>query len=79
MSNKIKPKILKGQFVFTGSKLSGKEHEWLCIPLTPASRKAMINAMRQGIAEERHNNDEYALLDLAKAALSALEAMAKTP
>ena len=70
---KLTPVIRKGQFVYAGSKATGKQHEWLCIPLTPASRKAMVDA----IQESYRGVQSDAVIDWAIAALAALEAMAK--
>lgn len=49
---------------------------YLCLPLTPASRKAMIEAMADGIAN-METQSGLSVTDLAEAALAALEAMAK--
>ena len=71
MPKKLKPVILYGDvkelhesIYFHG------ESEWLCIPLTPSSRKAMIEVMCRAIAEDRTDTNalEVALHALIKLA-----------
>lgn len=80
MSAKLRPKIMYGT---AGKDLypfqSGRAIEWLCFPLTAASRKEIIEAMAQAMAEGIYaTGGDGGALKHAQAALAALELMAKT-
>jgi hypothetical protein len=76
--NKLKPVIRYSQYEMGGHELKYPgSTKYLCIPLTPASRKLMVAAMVETIEYSVWDNPSY--VKTAKYALAALEAMAKQP
>lgn len=82
MKTKLKPVIRYNRSKTDGlfeSQYASNNVPFLCLPLTPTSRKAMVEAMRESISDKYTDSlIPYTMESLAEAALAALEGMAKT-
>lgn len=83
MNTKLKPVIRYGDLVESGRmRLSHvqlpEDIEYLCLPLHPAARKAMIEAMCENISDKYTDSlIPHTMQSLAEAAIAALQGMAK--
>jgi len=72
--NKLKPVIRYSRYELAGYDNYRGATKYLCIPLTQASRKVMIEAIKNALLGPADHKDYNARLTiLAEAALSALE------
>jgi hypothetical protein len=82
--NKMKPFKCTANYYPGGHALGsdtfnrGKNVEGIFIPLTPASRKVMIEAIEKGIVRDLKLGGDALIDKVAEAALSALENLCKT-